>query len=287
MRGRGRASYKDRVTLKIESIALTDVGRKRKKNEDSYLISHELGLFVVADGMGGHAGGEVASAEACDQVFTMVKRGASTLAALRANDTEENRAAARRVVEAAIQAATYMIFGLADQDPARKGMGTTLSCLVWIGPVAVVGQVGDSRVYLLRDEQPIQITEDHTLINMQLKSGAITPEQAKTATYGNVITRAVGINDYVEVDTFALETKPGDRFVLCSDGVHGYLDTPEQLMSLCAKRSRGDAARCLVEHALAGGGKDNATALVVDVIGVAEPAEPAAPVDAGEPVKTG
>ena len=254
------------MNLRIESTALTDVGKKRKKNEDSYLVSHEIGLFVVADGMGGHAGGEVASAEACDQVFAMVKRGAATLSALRAKDSEENRAAARRVVEAAIQAATYMIFGIADQDPARKGMGTTLSCLVWVGPVAIVGQVGDSRVYMVRDNQPIQITEDHTLINMQLKSGAITAEQAKTATYGNVITRAVGINDYVEVDTFALETKAGDRFVLCSDGVHGYLDTPEQFLSLCAGRSRDDAARALITHALNGGGKDNATALVVDVV---------------------
>ncbi len=266
MRPAGATSYKTRVNLRVESIALTDVGRKRKKNEDSYLVSHEAGLFVVADGMGGHAGGEVASAEACDQVFAMVKRGNATLAALRAKDTDENRAAARRVVEAAIQAATYMIFGLADQDPARKGMGTTLSCLVWVGPVAIIGQVGDSRVYLLRDNQPIQITEDHTLVNMQLKSGAITPEQAKKATYGNVITRAVGINDYVEVDTFALESRAGDRFVLCSDGVHGYLETHEQLVSLCANRPRALAAQALITHALAGGGKDNATALIVDVV---------------------
>jgi protein phosphatase len=254
------------VSTRILAHAQTDVGRKRKKNEDSYLLNEALGLFVVADGMGGHAGGEVASAEACDQVFTMVKRGASAFAALRERDTDETRAAARRVVESAIQAATYMIFGIADQDPERKGMGTTLSCLVWIGPVAVVGQVGDSRVYLIRDNVPVQITEDHTLINMQLKSGAITPEQAKTATYGNVITRAVGINDYVEVDTFALDTRAGDRFILCSDGVHGYLDSHEQLMALCRDKSREDCARTLIQHALTSGGKDNATVLIVDVV---------------------
>jgi protein phosphatase len=254
------------VTLRIESSSLTDVGRRRKNNEDSFLVNEELGLFVVADGMGGHAGGEIASAEACDQVFAMVKRGAAAIAALRAKDTEETRAAARRVVEAAIQAATYMIFGIADQDPARKGMGTTLSCLLYVGPVVVVGQVGDSRVYLVRDGQPIQITEDHTLIQMHLKSGAITAEQAKTATYGNVITRAVGINDYVEVDTFALEAKAGDRFVLCSDGVHGYLETPEELLGLCHGRTRDDCVKALVTHALVRGGKDNATALVVDVV---------------------
>ncbi len=254
------------VILTLESSSLTDVGKKRKKNEDSYLVSHELGLFVVADGMGGHAGGEVASAEACDQVFAMVKRGGATLATLRGQDSEENRAAARRVVEAAIQAATYMIFGLATQDPARKGMGTTLSCLLWVGPVALVGQVGDSRVYLVRDNQAIQITEDHTLINMQLKAGLLTPEQAKKAKYGNVITRAVGINDYVQVDTFAFESKAGDRFILCSDGVHGYITSPEQLLALCDGCSREQAARALVDHALAGGGKDNATALVVDVV---------------------
>jgi len=253
------------VPLHAISHALTDVGRKRKKNEDSYLVNEALGLFIVADGMGGHAGGDIASAEACDQVFAMVKRGTPTLDAFRAAPGPETAAAVRRVVEAAIQAATYMIFGIADQDPSRKGMGTTISCLLVVGGRAFVGQVGDSRVYVLRGGVPTQITEDHTLINAQLKAGHITPEQAKTATYGNVITRAVGVSDHVQVDVFDFNVKVADRFILCSDGVHGYLANDEELVALCADRSMEQCAKDLVTWALERGGKDNATALIVDI----------------------
>ncbi len=254
------------MPLHVESHSLTDVGRKRKQNEDSFLADDALGLFIVADGMGGHAGGDVASAEACDQVFSMVKRGMDVVAACREAPTRDNRRAVRRLVESAIQAATYMIFGLADQDPARKGMGTTISCLLYVGPNAFVGQVGDSRVYVLRNNIPTQITEDHTLINAELKAGHITPEQAKTATYGNVITRAVGISEHVHVDVFELICLAGDRFVLCSDGVHGYLKSEDELAELCANRTRQECAQALVTHALDRGGKDNATALIVDLV---------------------
>lgn len=254
------------MPLTAVSHALTDVGRKRKKNEDSYLVSEPLGLFIVADGMGGHAGGDIASAEACEQVFAMVKRGGAEIEAYRATSDDDTLAGVRRVVESAIQAATYMIFALADQDPARKGMGTTISCMLYVGGRAFVGQVGDSRVYVLRDGIPTQITEDHTLINAQLKAGHITAEQAKTATYGNVITRAVGVSDHVQVDVFDFESEVGDRFVLCSDGVHGYLETDADLARLCNGRSMEDCAKSLVTWALESGGKDNATALIVDVV---------------------
>lgn len=247
------------------SHALTDVGRKRKKNEDSYLVNEALGLFIVADGMGGHAGGDVASAEACDQVFAMVKRGTPTLDSYRAAPGPETAAAVRRIVESAIQAATYMIFGLADQDPARKGMGTTISCLLVVGGRAFIGQVGDSRVYVVRDGVPTQITEDHTLINAQLKAGHITPAEARVAKYGNVITRAVGVSEHVEVDVFDFDIEAADRFILCSDGVHGYLQTDDDLAALCTNRSMEQCARDLVTWALERGGKDNATALVVDI----------------------
>lgn len=253
------------MPLHAVSHALTDVGRKRKKNEDSYLVSEPLGLFIVADGMGGHAGGDIASAEACDQVFAMVKRGSAAIDAYRQNPGDDTLAGVRRLVESAIQAATYMIFAIADQDPARKGMGTTLSCMLYVGPRVFIGQVGDSRVYVLRNDIPTQITEDHTLINAQLKAGHITAEQARTATYGNVITRAVGVSDHVQVDVFDFDSEAGDRFVLCSDGVHGYLETDAEFAALCIGRTMEECASSLVTHALERGGKDNATALIVDV----------------------
>ena len=119
---------------------------------------------------------------------------------------------------------------------------------------------------------PHQITEDHTLINAQLKAGQITAEEAKTATYGNVITRAVGVKDHVEVDVFELACGAGDRFVLCSDGIHGYLETEAELTGLCANRTRAECAKVLVDHALERGGKDNATVIVIDIIADPPPA---------------
>jgi serine/threonine protein phosphatase PrpC len=250
------------------SAGVTDVGRVRKGNEDSFLLDDVVGLYVVADGMGGHAGGEVASAEAIDQIFAMVKRRMDAIEALKRENTSENRHAVRRALEAAIQAATYMVFGIAEQDPARKGMGTTISSLLFVGPIAVIGQVGDSRVYLIRNGTPVQITEDHTLVNLQIKAGALTREQAKTVPYQNLITRAVGVKDYVEVDTFDLESKVGDRFILCSDGVHGYLEDEADLSPLTTAPTHQECAEALVKHALARGGRDNATAIVVDVFEV-------------------
>jgi protein phosphatase len=253
-----------------KTSGITDVGRVRKHNEDSYLIDDVTGLYVVADGMGGHAGGEVASAEAIDQVFAMVKRAAEPIAVLRGGPTDDARAQVRRALEAAVQAATYMVFGIAEQDPARKGMGTTISCLLLVGDIAIVGQVGDSRVYLIRNGVPVQITEDHTLVNLQLKAGAITREQAKTVPYQNLITRAVGVKDYVEVDTFDVDCRAGDRFILCSDGVHGYLDNEAELAALCKSPHAEACARSLVDHALRRGGRDNATAVVVDITDAAD-----------------
>ena len=253
------------MTLVPRSAGVTDVGKVRKGNEDSFLIDDTIGLYVVADGMGGHAGGEVASAEAIDQIFAMVKKGMDGIDALKRDPSSENRNTVRRTLEAAIQAATYMVFGIAEQDPSRKGMGTTISALLFVGPTSVVGQVGDSRVYLVRDKTPVQITEDHTLVNLQIKAGALTREQAKSVSYQNLSTRAVGVKDYVEVDTFDLDCKQGDRFILCSDGVHGYLDDEVELLPLVAPQLHEQCAKALVAHALKRGGRDNATAIVVDV----------------------
>jgi serine/threonine protein phosphatase PrpC len=252
--------------MQLRAVGLTDVGRVRKKNEDSYLVDEKLGLFVVADGMGGHAGGEIASAEAIDQIHAMIRNARPQIEALRANATEDNVAAVRRAVEAAIQAATYMVFGIAEQDPARKGMGTTISCLLFVGPTAVVGQVGDSRVYLVRQGTPVQITEDHTLVNLQLKAGAITAEQAKTAPYQNLITRAVGVKDYVEVDTFPVECRPRDRFMLCSDGVHGYIETDAEIANMMNHDNLEVCGRALIDNALMRGGKDNCTVILTEVL---------------------
>src|ERR1700690_641728 len=133
--------------------------------------------------------------------------------------TEENSGLVRRLLESAVQSACYMVFGMGQLDPRQKGMSSTLSSLLISANTAYIAQVGDSRVYLTRDGKTAQLTEDHTLVNFRLKLGLITAEEAANSPGKNVITRAVGHQDYVEVDTIDLEIRTGDRFMLCSDGL--------------------------------------------------------------------
>jgi protein phosphatase len=248
--------------LLMRSFGGTDIGRRRAINEDAYLCDDELGLWVVADGMGGHAAGEVASRESIDTVFGMVRRGKQTLQ-LAGEPSEEKARAACRVLEGAVQAATYLVFAMAELDRGKAGMGTTISAMMRFGDSIVLGQVGDSRIYRFRDGRAMQLTEDHTLIAWQLKQGLITEDEARVSKQRNVITRAVGSRDYVQVDTSIWESKDGDIYLLCSDGLHGYLQLHE--IGEALEEGGESAVRILIESANARGGKDNITAIVVEV----------------------
>ena len=251
--------------MRSVSFAQTDVGKKRPHNEDSFLANDDIGVYVVADGMGGHAAGEVASAEAVDQILGMIKRGFPAVEAMRLDPSDKNRTAAKRLIESAVQAATYMVFGLAEQDPEHKGMGTTISSMLYCGNRAFIAQVGDSRVYLVRGGQSMQITEDHTWVNWQVKIGAMTKEQAAVSPRANAITRAVGIKDYVEVDTFEVECQPGDVFLLCSDGMHGYIKEVSEIQLLLRADGLKPAAQRFIDLANHRGGKDNITVVLVQI----------------------
>lgn len=243
---------------------LTDIGRRRQVNEDAFFFDDALGLYVVADGMGGHAAGEIASAEAVDTVHGMVRRGAPALERLAQGDTSEDAVRqAIRVLESAVQAATYMVFGIAQHEPDRQGMGTTLSALAICGRFGITAQVGDSRVYMVRDGKAALLTEDHTLVAWQLKQGIITEEEAAVSPHRNVITRAVGSRDYVQVDTRFFECKPGDSYLLCSDGLHGYVKDEE--LPRIVELGPEIATQRLIEMANQRGGRDNITAVVVKV----------------------
>jgi len=246
----------------IRSFGGSDLGRRRQVNEDAYLCDDELGLWVVADGMGGHAAGEVASHEAIDNIYGMVKRGKARLTG-DSKDPETMLRAAVRLLAGSVQSATYMIYAMSELDSRKSGMGTTISAMMAIGEYAVTAQVGDSRIYRVRNSEVEQLTEDHTLINWQLKQGIITLEEAKHSRHKNVITRAVGNRDYVQVDTGLVEIGDGDTFLLCSDGLHGYLRSEE----IPAYISHGgdEAVRRLIDLANARGGKDNITAIIVEV----------------------
>jgi protein phosphatase len=256
--------------MKCRAIGLTDVGRRRQSNEDSYLVDGDLGLFVVADGMGGHNAGEVASGEAVDALHAMVKREEAGLRALEELAAADGGKAASfalhktlRVVESAVQAATYMVFGLGQANPEQRGMGTTLSVLLVRGGYAITAQVGDSRIYMVRDKTVEQLTEDHTLVAWQLKKGIITEEEARVSRQKNVITRAVGSREYVQVDTRSFPVFVGDRFLLCSDGLHGYLE-PFEIGGLM-DGALDDVVERSIQLANQRGGRDNITAIAVEL----------------------
>jgi|SRR5579883_1706119 len=273
------ASYVRRViALRRHSYALTDVGRRRASNEDAFLADDTLGLYAVADGVGGNAKGEVASAESVEQLRNFLSSGYAAIDAyLRARRVagadatpaddaleRDRRVEMRRLLESAVQSACYVVFGLAEQDPDGQGMSTTLSALLLVGHLAFIAQVGDSRVYHLRGGRAAQVTDDHTLVNHQIRQGLVTAEEARSMKGHNVITRAVGHRDYVEVDTFEIELLPGDRFLVCSDGLHGYL-RPGEVEELLGGQSLESGARRAIDLANERGGKDNVTAVVVAV----------------------
>lgn len=251
--------------MRLQAYGLSDVGQKRNLNEDSYLIDEELGFFVVADGVGGQAKGEVASALGVEEAYGFVSRGRGTIDTFYKNPNEENVFAVRRLMESALQSACYMVFALAEQDPERRGMSTTMSGLLIAEGLGVVAQVGDSRVYRLRHRRAEQLTEDHTLINYKLKHGLITPEEAQQAPGKNVITRAVGHRDYVQVDTIECDVLPRDRYMLCSDGLHIYLQDGE-VEAIMGQGTLEQVAQQFIDLANSRGGRDNITVVLVDCL---------------------
>jgi serine/threonine protein phosphatase PrpC len=252
--------------MSVQSWALSDVGRKRKENEDSFLASDDTGVYIVADGMGGHAAGEVASAKAVEVVKDVFVKNGELLKRLSKDPSSSNKLAVQGLMEQAVQRACSEIYKVAAADSTKRGMGTTFVGMAVAGDRAVIGHVGDSRIYLLRSGQVHRLTEDHTLVNAQIKAGQITKEQAATSQYRNVITRAVGIQESVQVDTLLVDLVPGDLYLLCSDGLHGYL-ADEEVVPLMSAEPVDQLPRKMIDLANSRGGKDNITAVVVKVPG--------------------
>jgi serine/threonine protein phosphatase PrpC len=250
--------------MKYTIFAKTDIGKKRDHNEDSYLMDEALGLFVVADGMGGHAAGEIASREAVEALRdnVLAKRNSlNTFLETPNNDTAE---LVRKNIELAVRAAGYQVFGMTEMDPEQKGMGTTLSLLLLTPTAAFIAHVGDSRIYMIREGKYRLATHDHTFVAAMVKQGKMTEEQAQRSRYSNVLLRAVGPHDYVQVDTRILRHKVGDVFLLCSDGLHGYLQDGE-LTDFVDVGDLPASMDNLIKMALDRGGKDNITGILVRV----------------------
>ncbi len=237
----------------------TDPGRVRAQNEDSFAVVPQLGLFMVADGIGGAAAGEVASRTAIEQVQWAVEDGETTWPSDGISGPESGP---RRFI-AGIHRANRAIRALARRDPLMKGMGTTFAGVLVLERCAVVAHVGDSRVYRLRDGELERLTRDHSLANHLVEMGLLMPEEVDTFPRRNVITRAVGTHETVEVDTRIVDLRPGDAFLLCSDGLHGELDDAEIVSLLRAHPNPVTAVAKLIDRANEKGSANNVTVVLV------------------------
>lgn len=243
---------------------VTDVGRVRDGNEDSFLVDKKLNLYVVADGMGGHAAGEVASAMAVREFRDSVARARDMLDDYEKGTGSVSRKDVLRLLEGAVQEACSAIHAEAQRDETKRGMGTTLTALLVIGSRGFIAHVGDSRCYLLRQGSVHQLSEDHSLINELLKRGRLTKEQIEKVQYKNAVTRAVGVYESVEADTLDFDVLAGDRFLLCSDGLHGYFEDAEYA-KLADELPEDEFPQRLIDLANERGGKDNITVIVVRI----------------------
>jgi serine/threonine protein phosphatase PrpC len=256
-------------TPEIQFAALTDVGRQREHNEDNFLVDKKVGLFVVCDGMGGHAAGEVASALAVRTLHEEIKKEAELIRDYLAGGTGGARVSKRDVMnmlEFAVNRASNRVHAEAVKDSKKRGMGTTLVALLVVGTQAFMIYVGDSRIYLLRDGVLEQLTEDHTVRNELIKKRKMSREQVEKIAQKNAITRAVGVYEHAEPDTLVVDLVAGDRFLLCSDGLCGYFEEDlETLGKHLSDPNADSAARALIDAANEQGGKDNITAVIVTV----------------------
>ena len=245
--------------MQLSVAAGTDVGRIRAGNEDSLYADadQERGLFIVADGMGGHAAGEVAS----EMAVQIVARDLAPLRDLSGDEPLAQMGEALRNANRAIYERTIV-------EADKQGMGTTASCLLMGGGRWIIGHIGDSRVYLLRDGVFRQVTKDHSYVQEQVDAGFLTPEQARYHPYSNVITRCVGANASVEADVLDGELQTGDLYLVASDGLTGMVEDPQLKKILETHSAPGPMVHSMITEANRRGGLDNITAIVVQVLKV-------------------
>ena len=249
--------------MRTRGFGASDPGRERESNEDSYFIDDELGLYVVCDGMGGHQAGEVASALAIEAVVEVVRARQPAVVQLPNGDWDS--APLVEATQDAVNRACQVVYETASSDRSKAGMGCTLTTLLTSGPKAVMGHVGDTRLYLLREGAGHQLSTDHTMAAEFARMGVIRPENVKTHHLAHVLTRAIGPQPAVQVDLLPLDLMPGDLFIVCSDGLSDYLSDSQGL----AERARGagleELPGALVAFANESGGRDNTTVVAIRV----------------------
>jgi protein phosphatase len=247
--------------MTIEIHAAVDPGRARSNNEDSVATDNQVALAVLADGMGGYNAGEVASSMATSFIQTELGRW------LREASSQASDAEVRRAMDICVDNANRAIFNAANSYPQYAGMGTTLVVAVFRDDRVLLGHVGDSRCYRLRGGRLQQITRDHSLLQEQIDAGLITPEQAAFSANKNLVTRAVGVEDTVLLETHQHEVMPGDLYLMCSDGLSDMLDDAGIAQVLQAHDSLETSSRALIDAANDAGGKDNISVILVRASG--------------------
>ena len=250
----------------VKSKGTTDVGMVRSINQDSYLADNQLQLYIVADGMGGHVGGEIASSLCVKEIHSYMQQTITPeYSKYIQNSTNKDLSKtdiAQKLITA-INNASCKIYEKALEQPQLKGMGTTASVLFIHDDVGYVAHVGDSRIYLIRAGFIYQITTDHSFVNEQVKAGILTEEEAKHHQARNIITRSVGYQEEEEVDTKWLQLEDGDLFVMCSDGLHGKV-ADEEISKMVTEKEL-QASETLVQLANSRGGNDNITVVVIKI----------------------
>ena len=250
---------------KLVGSARTDKGLKRENNEDSFLADDSLGLYLIADGMGGAAGGELASRLVTEAVGDYVRRYMEKPIFMSERyDFFDSRLSDRaNTLMQAIYLANSLVFDAAQQEAGHKGMGSTLAAIMVDGENAFIVHVGDSRVYLSRSGRFVRLTVDHRLSDDPKMRGVIDPDATIMNDMGNILTRAMGIRDFVEPDFTSLPLVEGDLFLICSDGLSDMVEDEVITKVLAMDRSLDQKAKDLINLALAGGGRDNITLILV------------------------
>ena len=236
------------MKIKTISYSLSDVGVKRDHNEDSLSAEDHHSLYVIADGMGGHLGGETASKLAIETITQYMQNS-------KEHPNQQER------VESAIQHACAAIYNASRDNALLSGMGTTTSLLYIHRETAYIAHVGDSRIYLVRNDAIQQISDDHSLVNEQVKAGIITADEARNSVYKNIITRSVGFEESVKVDLIEFSVEYGDCFILCSDGLSNLVEEHE-LLEITKQCYLSDLPEKFVEIANSRGGDDNISVII-------------------------
>ncbi|MBI2339786.1 MAG: Stp1/IreP family PP2C-type Ser/Thr phosphatase [Deltaproteobacteria bacterium] len=255
------------MSLKLASYGLTDVGRKRTHNEDSILVNDDLSLYIVADGMGGHSGGEFASRMAVTTMEEVVKNINSDPEATVISGVNTEDADAGDRLRYAIETASGKIYDQSLYDQSLKGMGTTTVAAVFSEGQLYIANVGDSRAYLFHANKIKQITTDHSLVTEQIRAGILNENDARKHKLKNIITRSVGYQEQVECDVKKFDLHLGDKLLLCTDGLSNMVDDRE-IERIVVGHPMKEACKKLIDSANEKGGEDNITVLIVEVLDI-------------------